>query len=84
MKEKDLKELGFKKVKISPEESGEEVGYYFYEYTFGKYNHSFDLFSSTNDESQGGWYINVFEANTKPLTKSQAKRYIKLINEITK
>lgn len=81
MTEKDLKELGFKKVKVSPEESG-DIGYYFYEYTFGKYNYAFDLVSSTSDESQKGWSVNLFESNLKALTKSQVKKYINLINEL--
>ena len=82
MTEKDLKDLGFKKVKVSPEESGEDLEYYFYEYTFGEHNSGFDLVSSANDESQKGWYIYFNESNLKNLTKSQAKKYINLINEL--
>ena len=70
--EKDLKDLGFKKAK------GE--GFYYFVYEFGKFNSALDLISSASDERP--YQVTISEGNLKPLTKSQVKKYIDLINSL--
>ena len=61
MKEKDLKELGFKKEKVSAEESGDKPFHYYTFYPFKK-NRGFGLLSNSNDELvDGEWVVTFFE-----------------------
>ena len=72
MTKKDLKDLGFKKVK--------DEDFYYFVYEFGKLNRALDLISSANDE---GPYI-VSQGNLKMVKKSQVKKYINLITSLLK
>jgi len=57
MTEKELKKLGFKKTKVSAEESGEKP-YYYYTYTFTR---GLEFISSESDSSKKeDWYIEFF------------------------
>lgn len=60
--EMDLERLGFTKIVVSPEESGDATGYYYYEYALSDMNSDFCLISIdsekvTNDE----WKVQLFE-----------------------
>ena len=86
MKEADLKELKFKKIKVSAEESG-DTPYYFYTYDFKKGNYLLSLISTDSDvaKEEGKWRVEIFEGNLKPFkNKAQVKRYISLIKSLEK
>lgn len=86
MTEADLKELGFKKTKVSAEESGDKA-YYYYTYDFKKGNCMLSLISTDSDvaKEEGKWKVEIFEGNLKPFkTKAQIKRYISLIKSLEK
>ena len=86
MKEADLKELKFKKRKVSAEESG-DTPYHYYCYDFKKGNGMLSLISSDSDvaEEEGEWKVEIFEGNLKPFkNKRQIKQYISLIKSLEK
>jgi hypothetical protein len=86
MTEADLKELGFKKRKVSAEESGDKP-FYYYCYDFKKGNGMLSLISTDSDvaKEEGKWKVEIFEGNLKPFkTKAQIKRYISLIESLEK
>lgn len=86
MTEADLKELGFKKQKVSAEQSGGEP-YYYYMYEFKKGSWSLDLISTDSDRAkeEGKWKVEIYEGNFKPFkNKTQIKRYINLIRSLLK
>ena len=58
MREQDIKDLGFEKRVVSPEESGYDTEFYYYNYDFGR---GFSLISPSNDEVETDWWIEVFE-----------------------
>ena len=82
MKEKDLKELGFKKVKISAEESGDKPFHYYTLYPFKK-DRGFGLLSNSNDELvDGEWVVTFFEYDSVVFrSKKDLKKLIELINK---
>lgn len=59
MTENELKSLGFKKEKVTAEESG-DIPFYYYVLTFGEY---FSLISNSSDElnNDENWYIEIFD-----------------------
>ena len=68
MKEKELVALGFQRVDVSAEDSGDKA-FHYYTYDFG--NGSFGLISNSNDEAEDGqWYVEVFEDETIRFTNS--------------
>jgi len=86
MTQADLKELGFKKQKVSAEESGDKP-YYYYTYDFKAGNWALSLISTDSDvaKEEGKWKVEVFEGNLKPFkNKAQVKRYISLIKSLEK
>tara|TARA_R110000803_G_scaffold48837_13_gene101644 strand:+ start:2925 stop:3203 length:279 start_codon:yes stop_codon:yes gene_type:complete len=61
MSEIDLVDLGFKRVEISPEESGGE-GFYYYVCELSLENYNFCLISNENDNTiNGKWWVSFFE-----------------------
>jgi hypothetical protein len=86
MTEADLKELDFKKVKVSAKESGNE-SYYYFIYEFKKGNGTLSLISTDSDvaKEEGEWKVEIFEGNLKPFkNKAQVKSYISLIKSLEK
>jgi hypothetical protein len=86
MTEADLKELGFKKTKVSAKESGDKPFYYF-TYDFKTSNWPLSLISTDSDvaKEEGKWKVEIFEGNLKPFkNKAQVKRYISLIKSLEK
>jgi len=85
MKEKDLKELGFKKTKVSAEESGDTpFHYYTYDFKEGT-GWGLSLISSDSDSTLGkkDWKVEIVESGLKPFEKkSDVKKYINLIKKL--
>lgn len=79
MKEQDLKDLGFKKVKVSAEESGYKA-YHYYTFDFFKKDSAISLISTSSDESKNGWCI-YFMYESRPMfaTKKDVKKFIEII-----
>ena len=82
MKEADLKELGFKKQKVSAEESGDKPFHYYTLYPFKK-DRGFGLISNTNDQLvDGEWAVTFFEYDSVVFrSKKDLKKLIELINK---
>lgn len=80
MKEQDLKDLGFKKVRISAKEFGGDP-YYYYTLDFFKKDSAISLISTASDESKEGWFI-YFMYESRPVFKSKKdlKKFIEIIN----
>lgn len=86
MTEKDLKELGFKKVKISAKDSGDKP-YHYFTYDFKPGNNMLSLISIDSDmaKEDGKWKVEIFEGDLKPFkNKTQVRRYINLIESMQK
>ena len=83
MTEKDLKELGFKKIKVSAEESGDKP-YHYYTYDF-KNEGYFCLLScdSDNVKSKNDWTVEMLECGFKPIkSKSRCRAVIKILSSL--
>lgn len=62
MKEQDIVDLGFKRVDVTAEESGDDAFYY---YTYDLGNGALNLISNANNEIiDGRWSIEIFEDET--------------------
>ena len=69
MKEQDLISLGFERVDVSEEESGDEV-FYYYTMDFG--NGSLSLISPAHNEIVNDkWYVDIFEDESIKFTNYQ-------------
>ena len=79
MKEQDLVDLGFERIDISAEESGDEA-FYYYTYDFTKY---FCLISRDNDEAEKeGWSVEIFDySDIRFYQKEDVKVLIDIINK---
>ena len=83
MTEKDLKDLGFKKIKVSAEESGDKP-YHFYEYEFKNADY-FTMLSCDSDtvKSKDDWTVEIFECGFKPIIKkSRCRAIIKILGSL--
>jgi len=81
---KQLKKLGFKKVKVSPEEAGDGKGFYYYIYDFiDDYYGSISLITNSNDDRNGKyWIVTIFNyENFEFTTVNDVRIFIKLINK---
>ena len=83
MKEKELIALGFDRIDVTAEESGEENDWYYYEINFG--DGHLGLMSSSNDEVENDeWYVELSNENTIRFTdSSDVMTFIDLINRNT-
>jgi len=62
IKEIDLIAFGFEKVVVSPEESGDAHGWYYYELELSNTNENFCLISQESDKiSNDIWKVKLFE-----------------------
>lgn len=62
MTEQELIDLGFKRVEVSPEQSGEEFGYHYYTLDIGTDFSKFFLISGTSDETDpDGWFVGILQ-----------------------
>jgi len=79
MKEQDLVELGFERIDVSAEESGDEA-FYYYTYDFTK---DFSMISSDNDQAEEeGWFVEIFDySGIRFFQKEDLKVLIDLINK---
>lgn len=84
MKQKDLIELGFKKVKVSAKESGDSAYYY---YTWDPYKGShWSLITNCSDEIIGdNWSVYSFEDDRISFrTKTDLKLFVNVIKRCIK
>lgn len=81
--EKDLVALGFKKINVSAEESG-DAAYYYYTKDFWKGRSNFCLISTSSDDvKKKGWVVEYFEEPRLRFTDSKSlKLFVFLIEEI--
>lgn len=79
MKEQDLIDLGFERIDVSAEESGDEAFYYF-TYDFTKH---FSMISNDNDEAEKeGWCVEIFDySDIRFFQKEDVKVLIDVINK---
>ena len=81
MKEQSLIDLGFKKIDVTAEESGENA-FYYYTYDFNKY---FSLITNSNDEvKKNNWFAEIFDYDIKFSNPNDLKQFIDLINKVKK
>ena len=79
MKEQDLIDLGFERIDVSAEESGDKPFFYFtYDIT-----DELCLISSDNDEAEKeGWFVEIFDySGIRFFQKKDLKVLINLINK---
>ena len=78
MKEQDLVDLGFERIDVPAEESGDEA-FYYYTYDFTK---DFSMISSDNDQAEEeGWFVEIFDySDIRFYQKEDLKVLIDLIN----
>lgn len=69
MTEKDLIALGFERVDVTKEESGNPNDWYYYIYKFAQH---LELISSDSDEAKKeGWYVEFFDVESEIRFKSR-------------
>ena len=83
MKEQDLIDLGFERVDVSAEESGDKP-FFYYVKDFGEKN-VLSLISTPNDEVKDGeWYVEVFEDDSIRIDKlKDLEDFIEVVTRIT-
>ena len=75
MTELSIKKLGFERINISAEESGDH-DYYYYAYKIGH----IDLISNSNDNIQDGiWIVEILEGDIQFYDYSELKNAIKIL-----
>jgi len=70
MKEEDLISLGFKRIDVSKEESGDEA-FYYYDLDFGVERFISLISSASTEVIDNKWYVEVFEDPTIRYDKYQ-------------
>ena len=82
MKEYLLVNLGFERIDVSAEESGDNA-FYYYTKDFGEKN-VLSLISTTNDQVEDGeWYVEVFEDDSIKIDdEDDLKDFIEIITRI--
>ena len=80
MKEQDLISLGFKKIEVSAEESGDKP-FYYYTLDFG--TNEFSLISNDNDDAnKNGWFVEIFDyEKIRFYTYQDVSDLIRIINK---
>lgn len=62
--ELDLFSIGFKKVVVSPEEAGDDHGYYYWEYELSDANDDFCLITMENTKIvNDDWWVKLFQVD---------------------
>lgn len=76
MTEASIKKLGFKRINVSEEESGDSA-YYFYVYKVG----NIELISNSHDNLQeDSWIIEILEGDIQFNNSSDVKELIKILS----
>ena len=82
---KQLKKLGFKKVKVTPEEAGDVKGFYYYTYDFiDNLVNSLGLITNSNDDRYKGkyWTVVIFNYDDIEFTSvNDLREFIKIVNK---
>lgn len=83
MKEDNLIELGFERINVSAEESGDNA-FYYYTKDFGE-NNVLSLISTPNDQLvDGEWCVEIFEDDSIRIDKKKdLEDFIEIITRIT-
>jgi hypothetical protein len=86
IREIDLNALGFEKVVVSPEESGDTNGWYYYEFNFSEVNDNFCLISQESDRVKDDiWKVKLFETPEYEFDdRERLQTFIKLMLEFKK
>jgi hypothetical protein len=81
MKEQDLIDLGFEKIKVYKEESGMDNDYYFYSHC----ETGIEFFTNSNDEIlSDDWYVSMFDNDLcRIFSKTEIELIIHIINKNT-
>lgn len=85
MKEQDLIDLGFERVDVSPEETGDENGFHYYTYDFSD-SRGLSLISNSNDEAEKveQWSVEIFDYDNITFTDvEQLLEFISIIKQNT-
>ncbi len=84
--EMDLMRLGFEKIVVSPEESGDTTGYYYYEYELSNSNTDFCLISIESEKVvDDAWKVQLFEvADYEFSDRFKLREFINLLLNIKK
>jgi hypothetical protein len=62
MTERDLKEMEFEKVEVSPAEAGDELGFYYYNYEFEGESISLITNCNTDIVDEEDWVVEIFDS----------------------
>lgn len=84
--ELDLEKLGFQKVVVGPEESGDPQGFYFYEYPLSEDNENLVLVSEDSDEIQDdSWIVQLFDTHDYTFTnREDLREFIQMMKKFNK
>jgi hypothetical protein len=84
--ELDLEKLGFQKVVVGPEESGDPEGFYFYEYQLSEDNENLVLVSEDSDEVQDdSWIVQLFDTADYTFTnREDLREFIQMMKKFNK
>lgn len=80
--EKDLVKLGFIKIEVSAEESG-DFPYYYYTFQPSEDSH-LCLITQSNDEAKEGWVVSFFEENLEIKEKEDLRQLVDILKRIAK
>jgi len=86
IQELDLEKLGFQKVVVTPEESGDPQGFYYYEYPLSEDNENLVLVSEDSDEIQNdSWIVQLFDTHDYTFTDREGLReFIEMMKKFNK
>lgn len=84
--ELDLEKLGFAKIVVTPEESGETQGYYYYDYELSDTNSDFSLISIESDKVvDDTWRVKLFQVDDyELLSREELTEFLQTILKFKK
>lgn len=84
--ELDLEKLGFEKIVVTPEEAGDDYGYYYYEYELSDTNDNFVLLSIESAKViDDSWRVKLFETDDyELLSREELTEFLQTILKFKK
>ena len=84
--ELDLEKLGFDKIVVTPEEAGDDYGYYYYEYELSDRNDNFVLLSIESTKVlDDSWRVKLFETDDyELLSREELAEFLQTILKFKK